>query len=99
MYKNNKKIEISNWSMFSDEGNKQVSQIVKSAKQKKWSWPEVFKQLWILHNKDGFYEAMDREVVEGVYKTLNFTSPYYFYGITVNGKTLFDVFPELRPKQ
>lgn len=96
MYKNNKKIEIPEWSMLSDTGNRQVDQIVKQAKRKNLRWPDVFKELWILHNKVGFYEAMDREVCERVYKELNFNTPYYFYGITVNGKTLFDVFPELR---
>lgn len=96
MYKNNKKITIADWSMFSDEGNKQVDRIVKKAKKKELHWPEVWKELYLLHNKVGFSEAMDEEVVRSVYENLDMKTPYYFYGITLNGKTLFDVFPELR---
>ncbi len=95
MYNNNKKTADNDWSMLSVEGNKQVNQIVKRAKKEHLTWPQVYKELWMLHNKTGFYEAMDSEVCKEVYKKLNFKSPYYFYGITVNGKTLFDMFPEL----
>lgn len=97
MYKN-KKTEISNWLMFSDEGNRQIDQIVKRANKQKLTWPEVFKELWLLHKQPAFYEAMDQEVARGVYENLKYTSPYYFYGLTVNGKTLFDVFPDLQSK-
>lgn len=97
MHNNNKKTVIANWSMFSDEGNRQVDQIVKKAKRKKLTWPEVYKELWLLHRNIGFGEAMDSDVLEEVYKKLKFNSPYYFYGITLNGKTLFDVFPDLNP--
>lgn len=84
------------WGMSTDQGNENINQIVIRAKRQKMTWPQVYKEIWILHTKPGFYEAMDKEVTENVYKKLNFKTPFYFYGITTNGKTLFDVFPELK---
>jgi hypothetical protein len=88
-------VDIPDWEMLSDQGNKKVNQIVNRAKRQKLSWPQVFKELWILHNESGFVEAMDKEVTKKIYKNLNFKTPFYFYGVNTNGKTLFDVFPEL----
>lgn len=86
---------MSDWEMLSDLGNQKVDEIVQRAEQEKLSWPLVWKELYLLHRKPGLNLAMDEEVCRKVYKYLGFTSPYYFYGLTVNNTTLFDVFPEL----
>ena len=83
------------WNMCSDEGNELVAEIVERAEEENLSWPEVWKRLYLLHKRKGFLSAMDRDVTEKVYNHLGFTSPFYFYGLTVNNTTLFDVFPEL----
>lgn len=87
---------MSNWEMLSDIGNQKVDDIVQRAEQEKLSWPEVWKELYLLHRNPGFILAMDPEVCRKVYKYFGFTSPYYFYGLNVNGTTLFDVFPDLK---
>jgi len=83
------------WQMLSDKGNQLVDEIVSTARKEKLSWPHVWKNLYLLHQTHGFSEAMDKEVTRLVYSRLGYRTPFYFYGLTVNGKTLFDVFPEL----
>ena len=84
------------WDMLSDQGNREVAQIVARAEQESLTWPEVWRELYLLHFKPGFGLAMDQEVCTKVYNFLGFRSPYYFYGIKEHGTTLFDVFPDLQ---
>ena len=87
-----------NWLMYSDLGNQEVEEIVDRAKRENLTWPQVWKELYLLHFKPGFLLAIEREVTERVYNYLGFSTPFYFYGLTVNNKTLFDIFPELKNK-
>lgn len=88
-------IIAADWNMLSIDGNNRVNDIVINAKDKGLTWPEVYKDLWLLHKLPGFILAMDPEVTRTVYSYLKFNTPFYFYGLSINGKTLFNIFPEL----
>ena len=64
--------------MFTVAGNRRVATIVKRAHDKRWTWPETYKALYALSNKDKFGEAMDTEVREIVYSRCNFKTRFYF---------------------
>jgi hypothetical protein len=63
--------------MFTDEGNYQVALLVTRAHEEDYSWPETLKLLEKLSKEEGFGEAMDTDVREGVYVTLGFDTEFY----------------------
>jgi hypothetical protein len=65
--------------MFSDDGNKQIADIIEFHKMQKSTWPVVYQNLRDLADSDYklFGEAMDTEVREVVYAKLGFTSDFY----------------------
>jgi hypothetical protein len=65
--------------MFSDEGNKQIANIIEFHRMQKSIWPVVYQNLRDLADSDYklFGEAMDTEVREVVYAKLGFTSDFY----------------------
>jgi hypothetical protein len=67
------------YGMFSDEGNKQIADIIEFHRMQKSTWPVVYQNLRDLADSDYelFGEAMDTEVREVVYAKLGFTSDFY----------------------
>lgn len=65
------------YGMFSDHGNNAIGLIIQLAQKHDFTWREVYAELQELSLRDGFEEAMDTEVREIVYDTLNFTDDFY----------------------
>ena len=67
------------YGMFSEEGNKQIADIIEFHRMQKSTWPVVYQNLRDLADRDYelFGEAMDTEVREVVYAKLGFTSDFY----------------------
>jgi hypothetical protein len=67
------------YGMFSEEGNKQIADIIEFHKNNKSTWPVVLQNLRDLADCDYelFGEAMDTEVRECVYTALNFDTEFY----------------------
>jgi hypothetical protein len=67
------------YGMFSDEGNKQIADIIEFHKNLKSDWATVYQNLRDLADSDyeKFGEAMDTEVRECVYTELGLTSDFY----------------------
>ena len=67
------------YGMFSEEGNKQIADIIEFHRMQKSTWPVVYQNLRDLADSDysKFGEAMDTEVREVVYSELGFTSDFY----------------------
>ena len=67
------------YGMFSDEGNKQIADIIEFHRMQKSTWATVYQNLRDLADSDYelFGEAMDTEVREVVYAKLGFTSDFY----------------------
>jgi len=67
------------YGMFSEEGNKQIADIIEFHRMQKSNWPVVYQNLRDLADSDysKFGEAMDTEVREVVYTELGFTSDFY----------------------
>jgi hypothetical protein len=67
------------YGMFSEEGNKQIADIIEFHKNYKSTWPVVYQNLRDLADSDyeKFGEAMDTEVREIVYTELGLTSDFY----------------------
>jgi hypothetical protein len=67
------------YGMFSEEGNKQIADIIEFHKMNKSTWPIVLQNLRDLADCDYelFGEAMDTEVREIVYTELGLTSDFY----------------------
>jgi hypothetical protein len=65
--------------MFSENGNKQITDIIEFHRMQKSTWPVVYKNLRDLADSDYelFGEAMDTEVRECVYTALNFDTEFY----------------------
>jgi hypothetical protein len=65
--------------MFSEEGNKQIADMIEFHKNRKSTWAEVLQNLRDLADCDyeKFGEAMDTEVREVVYTKLGLTSDFY----------------------
>jgi hypothetical protein len=65
--------------MFSEEGNKQIADIIEFHKNLKSDWATVYQNLRDLADSDyeKFGEAMDTEVRECVYTELGLTSDFY----------------------
>ena len=69
----------STYGMFSEEGNKQIADIIEFHKNNKSTWPVVLQNLRDLADCDYelFGEAMDTEVRECVYTALGFDTEFY----------------------
>jgi hypothetical protein len=67
------------YGMFSEEGNKQIADIIEFHKNNKSTWPVVLQNLRDLADCDYelFGEAMDTEVRECVYTKLGFDTDFY----------------------
>jgi len=67
------------YGMFSEEGNKQIADIIEFHKNQKSTWSVVLQNLRDLADSDYelFGEAMDTEVREIVYTELGLTSDFY----------------------
>jgi len=67
------------YGMFSEEGNKQIADIIEFHKNNKSTWPVVYQNLRDLADCDYelFGEAMDTEVRECVYTALGFDTEFY----------------------
>ena len=67
------------YGMFSEEGNKQIANIIEFHKNCKSDWATVYQNLRDLADSDyeKFGEAMDTEVRECVYTELGLTSDFY----------------------
>jgi len=67
------------YGMFSEEGNKQIADMIEFHKNRKSTWAEVLQNLRDLADCDyeKFGEAMDTEVREVVYTKLGLTSDFY----------------------
>ena len=67
------------YGMFSEEGNKQIADMIEFHKNRKSTWAEVLQNLRDLADCDyeKFGEAMDTEVREVVYTKLGFKSDFY----------------------
>jgi hypothetical protein len=65
--------------MFSEEGNKQIADMIEFHKNNKSTWPVVLQNLRDLADCDYelFGEAMDTEVRECVYTALGFDTDFY----------------------
>lgn len=60
------------YAMFSDFGNAMVGEIVKGAKHKNLTWPEVYEMLRTISQIKGCEEATDTAVREVVYFEMGF---------------------------
>jgi hypothetical protein len=67
------------YGMFSEEGNKQIADIIEFHRMQKSTWPVVYQNLRDLADSDYelFGEAMDTEVREVVYTELGLTTDFY----------------------
>ena len=67
------------YGMFSEEGNKQIADIIEFHKNLKSDWATVYQNLRDLADSDyeKFGEAMDTEVRECVYTALGFDTEFY----------------------
>ena len=67
------------YGMFSEEGNKQIADIIEFHKMQKSNRSTVYQNLRDLADSDyeKFGEAMDTEVRECVYTALNFDTDFY----------------------
>lgn len=67
------------YGMFSEEGNKQIADIIEFHKNNKSTWPVVLQNLRDVADSDYelFGEAMDTEVREVVYTELGFTTDFF----------------------
>jgi hypothetical protein len=67
------------YGMFSEEGDKQIADLIEFHKMQKSTWSTVYQNLRDLADSDyeKFGEAMDTEVRECVYTALNFDTDFY----------------------
>ena len=65
------------YAMYTDFGNAMVGEIVKGAKHKNLTWPEVYQMLVTISSIKGCEEATDTAVRECVYDALGFDSNFY----------------------
>lgn len=68
---------VKDYGMFTELGNAAVHAIVVAARANNLNWPQTYRALSQLSEQKEFGEAMDTEVREIVYSTLNFDSPFY----------------------
>ena len=68
---------MSNYGMFSDEGNNAVRLIVQNAQVNNLRWIDVYRELQDLSTLEGYEEAMDTEVREIVYDALCYKDEFY----------------------
>ena len=70
---------MTNFAMFTPEGNVAVSRLVEMAKVKGWDWPRTQSELYVLADSDAqlYGEATDTAVRECVYSACGFTTNFY----------------------
>ena len=68
---------MSNYGMFSDEGNNAVRLIIQNAQVNNLRWIDVYRELQDLSTLEGYEEAMDTEVREIVYDALCYKDEFY----------------------
>lgn len=68
---------MSDYGMYSYDGEMEVSLIVTAARELGWDWAKVQHELETLADQPDYSEAYDTVVRENVYKTLGFTTPFY----------------------
>ena len=68
---------MSDYGMYSYDGEMEVSLIVTAARELGWDWAKVQHELETLADQLDYSEAYDTEVRESVYKALGFKTPFY----------------------
>lgn len=70
---------MTDFAMFTKEGNDAVAVIVEMAKNKGWSWSRTQAELYVLADSDAqlYGEATDTAVRECVYDACGFESNFY----------------------
>ena len=70
---------MTDFAMFTPEGNAAVGKIVQMAKSKGWDWNRTYAELCVLANSDAqlYGEATDTAVREVVYDACGFESNFY----------------------
>ena len=68
---------MSDYGMYSYDGEIEVSLIVTAARELGWEWAKVQHELETLAKQPDYSEAYDTEVRESVYKALGFKTPFY----------------------
>ena len=70
---------LTDFAMFTKEGNEAVAKIVEKAKKNGWSWSRTQAELYVLADSDAqlFGEATDTAVRECVYDACGFESNFY----------------------
>ena len=68
---------MTDYGMYSYDGEMEVSLIVTAARELGWDWARVQHELEVLADDPDFSEAYDTVVRENVYKALGLTTPFY----------------------
>jgi hypothetical protein len=70
---------MTDFAMFTPEGNAAVGKIVQRAKKSGWDWNRTYAELCVLANSDAqlYGEATDTAVREMVYDACGFESNFY----------------------
>jgi hypothetical protein len=69
---------MSDYGMYTVDGEMKVNLLVSIAREKMWDWAKVERELAILaESNPDCSEAFDTEVRESVYVTLGFKTPFY----------------------
>ncbi len=70
---------MTDFAMFTPEGNAAVAKIVETAKKSGWDWPRTYSELCVLAYSDAqlFGEATDTAVREMVYDACGFETNFY----------------------
>ena len=68
---------MSNYGMYSHNGELEINMLVKTAREEMWDWVRVQYELETLADNLDYSEAYDTVVRENVYKALGFTTPFY----------------------
>ena len=73
------KTEPRDFGMFTSEGDRAVGILVEVAKEMKWTWPQVYRELCAMAKADPelYGEATDTVVREYVYDACGFDTPFY----------------------
>ena len=68
---------MTDYNMYSEDGNLEVGLIVEAGKQFSWDWTRIQIELFRLAETPEYDEATDTAVRESVYKALGFQTPFY----------------------
>jgi hypothetical protein len=70
-------MQMSNYGMFSDEGNDAIRALIQKAQVENLRWIDVYRELQELATLEGYEEAMDTAVREIVYDALVYKDNFY----------------------